>query len=99
MNLNAPKETKGIVVFVMVCFLFSFSKIEWRYGQVSEHHREKIAISVEEMGELLGIGRSGAYQLARSEGFPAFKLGKRVIVYADGLKEWVAKQTTAAGRK
>lgn len=53
---------------------------------------EKLAISVPEAAKLLGISNNKMYELARSEGFPAFTVGARVLISAKGLDEWVSKQ-------
>ena len=49
--------------------------------------------SVPEMAAVLGISRAGAYELARSEGFPALRIGTRIVIPKDKLQEWVDKQT------
>ena len=46
-------------------------------------------LSVLEMAAALGISRAGAYELARTEGFPALKIGTRIVIPEDKLKEWV----------
>ena len=51
-----------------------------------------LMLSVPEMAAALGISRSGAYELARSEGFPALRIGTRIVVPKDKLQEWVDKQ-------
>ena len=48
-------------------------------------------LSVLEMTAALGISRAGAYELARTEDFPALKIGTRVVIPKDKLKEWVDK--------
>ena len=48
-------------------------------------------LSVLEMAAALGISRAGAYELARTEDFPALKIGTRVVIPKDKLKEWVDK--------
>lgn len=50
---------------------------------------EKIALSVPEMAEALGIGKSKAYELVNMAGFPAVRVGKKIIVSKDGLKRWL----------
>ena len=50
-------------------------------------------LSVPEMAAALGISRAGAYVLARSEGFPALRIGTRIVIPKDKLQEWVNKQT------
>ena len=52
-----------------------------------------LMLSVPEMAAALGISRAGAYELARSEGFPALRIGTRIVVPKDKLQEWVDKQT------
>ena len=52
-----------------------------------------LMISVPEMAAALGISRAGAYELARSEGFPALRIGTRIVIPKDKLQEWVDKQT------
>ena len=41
---------------------------------------EKLTYSVPEAAEMLGIGRSAAYQAIRSGQIPSVKIGKRIIV-------------------
>lgn len=50
-----------------------------------------LTLSVPEMTAALGISRVGAYELARTEGFPALKIGTRIVIPKDKLKEWVDK--------
>ena len=51
-----------------------------------------LMLSVPEMAAGLGISRAGAYELARSEGFPALRIGNRIVIPKDKLQEWVDKQ-------
>ena len=53
---------------------------------------EKLAISATEAAKLIGVSRSTVYELARSENFPAFRVGDRVLVSAAGLADWVKAQ-------
>ena len=48
-----------------------------------------LTLSVPEMAAALGISRAGAYELARTKGFPALKIGTRIVIPKDKLKEWV----------
>ena len=52
-----------------------------------------LMLSVPEMATALGISRAGAYELARSEGFPALRIGTRIVIPKDKLQKWVDKQT------
>ena len=53
---------------------------------------ERIAISVAEAAEMLGLSAKSVYALVHSEGFPAFRVGGRTIISKEGLREWVAKR-------
>ena len=62
-------------------------------GTFKSHEDLPLMLSVPEMGAALGISRAGAYELARSEGFPALRIGTRIVIPKDKLQEWVDKQT------
>jgi len=55
---------------------------------------DKIALTVTEAAELLGVSRPTVYALMRAEGFPAFKIGRRTLISRAGLADWVEKQAT-----
>jgi len=52
---------------------------------------EKLAITVDEMAELLSIGRNKAFQMIHAEGFPKIVTGRRVIIPLEPLKAYLAK--------
>ena len=54
---------------------------------------EKLAISIEEFATMVGIGRAKAYALSQQEGFPAIRLGHRIIIPVCELKEWLTENT------
>jgi len=51
-----------------------------------------LALSAEEVSQVLGISRANAYALMHSKGFPTLKIGKRITVPKDKLMEWMEKQ-------
>ena len=53
---------------------------------------DKVALSITEAAEALGVSRSMMYQLIYREDFPAFKVGTRTLIPKKGLEEWVNKQ-------
>lgn len=56
---------------------------------------EKTCIHVSELAQRLGISRSAAYGLANSDGFyPAFHIGKRVLISLAALERWLDEQTS-----
>ena len=62
-------------------------------GTFKSYEDLPLMLSVLEMAAALGISRAGAYELARSEGFPALRIGTRIVIPKDKLQEWVDKQT------
>ena len=45
--------------------------------------------SVAEAAAVRGISRAGAYELAHSDGFPALKIGSRIVVSKDKFLAWI----------
>lgn len=54
-----------------------------------------LALSAEDVAQVLGISRANAYTPMHSKGFPTIKIGKRMTVPKDKLIEWIDKQMTA----
>lgn len=48
-----------------------------------------LIMSVQEVAEVLGISKSGAYVLMKEKGFPKLKIGARVVVPRDKFIEWI----------
>lgn len=53
-----------------------------------------LTLNVVQVAAVLGISRAGAYELVHSEGFPALKIGSRIVVPKDKLREWIDTNTT-----
>ena len=53
---------------------------------------EKLTLSVEEAGELLGVSRQIAYQLAHWADFPILRVGRRILVPRKQLEAWMDRQ-------
>ena len=55
---------------------------------------EKLALSVPEAAELLGLNPKRVYELSRTPSFPSFRCGARVVISAEGLRDWVKQQAS-----
>ena len=53
-----------------------------------------LMLNVVQVASVLGISRAGAYELVHSEGFPTLKIGSRIVVPKDRLREWIDANTT-----
>ena len=54
-----------------------------------------LALSAEEVAQVLGISRANAYTLMHSKSFPTLAIGKRLVVPKDKLLVWMEEQMTA----
>ena len=41
---------------------------------------DRLVLTIEEAGKLLGLGRSGTYEAARRGDIPTLKIGSRILV-------------------
>lgn len=48
--------------------------------------------TVPELAEIMRIGKAAAYQLVKEPGFPAIKVGKRVVIPAASFFRWLERQ-------
>lgn len=53
------------------------------------HLADEATITIEQTAELLGLGRTAAYEAARRGEFPTRRLGRRIIVPVPALLEWL----------
>ena len=51
-----------------------------------------LALNANDVAQVLGISRSCAYVLMRSDGFPTLHVGKRMTVLKVKLLEWIDQQ-------
>lgn len=54
--------------------------------------KNKIALSVTEAAEQLGVSRVTMYQYIKRADFPAARIGGRVLIPRDKLQLWLEKQ-------
>ena len=50
---------------------------------------DEATITVEQTAELLGLGRTAAYEAARRGDFPTRRLGRRIVVPVPALLHWL----------
>lgn len=67
--------------------------------QYKSYDELPLMLSVPDVADVLGIGRANAYELVRSEGFPALKIGSRITVPKDDFISWIRSQTAGNSEK
>ena len=50
-------------------------------------------LNAQQLAEVLGISRAGAYQLLHREDFPTLRIGKRMLVPRDKLMLWIDRNS------
>ncbi|MCP4384513.1 MAG: helix-turn-helix domain-containing protein [Hyphomicrobiales bacterium] len=55
----------------------------------------RVALTVEEVASLLGLGRSAAYEAARRGEIPTRRLGRRLLVPVPALLSWLGATADA----
>ena len=55
--------------------------------------QDPVLYNVDDVQRIFKIGRSKAYQLLSSSGFPAIKLNKKLLVEKNKLEDWIAKNS------
>lgn len=53
-----------------------------------------LMLSVQDVASVLGISRAGAYELVKSEGFPAMNIGSRIIVPKEEFILWIKQKVS-----
>ena len=53
-----------------------------------------LMLSVQDVAAVLGISRAGAYELVKSEGFPAMNIGSRIIVPKEEFILWIKQKVS-----
>ena len=48
-----------------------------------------LTLNAREAAEVLRISKSKVYEMARTESFPAIRIGKRVVIPRDKLIQWM----------
>ena len=53
----------------------------------------RITISTKEAAQLLGVSLPTMYELVHIEGFPSIRVGKKILVSVEGLRNWVNERS------
>ena len=60
-------------------------------NQKQYHSLEELPLmmNMTDVAAVLGISRAGAYKLAHSADFPAFQIGRRIVVSREKFLDWL----------
>ena len=54
-----------------------------------------LVLSLSQVQQVLGLGRDAIYALAHRQDFPAVRVGRRLIVSRDVLRQWLKRHSDA----
>ena len=57
---------------------------------------EKSTMSVQELSMQMGISLPKAYELTKTPGFPAFRIGTRILIPIEAFNKWLLESTPSA---
>lgn len=60
---------------------------------------ERLTLTVEEAGELLGISRALAYEMARTGRLPTLRFGKRIVVPKKAIENMLERSVPTITRE
>ena len=58
---------------------------------MKDEKQEPIFYTIKEFAKIFKISKSTAYQIARTSGFPKKRVGKRILIPKNELKQWMDK--------
>lgn len=53
----------------------------------------KMTLTVKEMANMLNISLPTAYELVHSDGFPTLRMGRKILINAEMLQNWLNEHT------
>lgn len=59
----------------------------------NEKLNSSLVMDIKDVAKELRIAQSTAYELARNNDFPSFKIGKRILVYRGNFLKWLENQS------
>lgn len=64
-----------------------------KIGEKVEFTHGKILLSIKEASEAMGISRPTMQQLTHRDDFPSIRIGRRILINAKKLQEWLDNQS------
>ena len=52
-----------------------------------------LLLNVKQLADLLGISDSSVYELIQEDDFPSLRIGKRIVIPKEELREWISTRT------
>lgn len=53
----------------------------------------RITINTREAAQILGVSLPTMYELVHAEGFPSIRVGRKILINVEGLRNWVNERS------
>jgi len=71
-----------------------FMQEEQNVIKLEQKRIERLAYTLTEAAEAMGIGRNSMLKVVNMQGFPSTKVGRRWLIPIEPLKKWLERQAT-----
>jgi len=92
-NVNKQQRHQGVVVIPANSDSDAATQNQILSSQENICTQPRLTLNVAELAYVLGIGMNNAYELVHSQGFPAIKIGRRIVIPIKALESWLYKAT------
>ena len=55
-----------------------------------------LLLNTTQLADLLGVSHSSVYELIQEPGFPSLRIGKRIVISKEELRQWISDNTKGA---
>ena len=55
-----------------------------------------LLLNTTQLADLLGVSHSSVYELIQEAGFPSLRIGKRIVIPKEELRQWISDNTKGA---
>lgn len=52
-----------------------------------------LLLNVKQLADLLGVSDSSVYELIQEDDFPSVRIGKRIVIPKEELRQWISTNT------
>ena len=63
-------------------------------AKYKSHEELPLMLSVPQVADVLGIGRTNAYELVKEKDFPSLKIGSRIVIPRDKFIQWIDEKVS-----
>lgn len=90
--LRVDKTVNCVILDKTTNSVMSTTNYAMRGEKMKNMSMEQMTMDADDISGFLGISKQGAYNLLHSVGFPAFRVGKRLLVHRNDFERWLEQQ-------